>query len=399
MGKLFLLLALLLLLSLACGGTTSVWQPASRTVPQFEVGSAPKLFLWDRVSLHTVNVHDLASEEVTKETMQTASDLATVVSEEYQVIGFYVMQRQGPYFINQGGHTSPNGLWLAYEEISHFSLRRTDGAGMLTLSRAGSWFSPVWSPDSQWLAYADFQGVWAVDMRELSPRPLLNRAAAQPLAWSADNQQLLLRDGNALVILDIAAQTERTVDGVDAAAIHGQPAWSPDGQTIYAAYGENGRSEYNVPLTQLLEIPLARLVAISTTGGRNAMRDLLPAAKDQGIIRFILSPDGQAIVADHVFCSKRASGLIPLLSTWGCDQSLLAVETAGGAYVTIQKSPERVMAWERPWPPVNLADLPLPPEPIPAPPEAAYTPKPWPTVAPASNFRGDTTPRVTPTSE
>lgn len=297
MTKFLLLILFFALLTLACGRSAAspLAPPAS---PQF-TPHTPDLLLWGNPR-DSLTVYNLVAGSDRRETRTWQQETAVTTSEPYYVVGDALIQQTGTQYTNLGGNVSPNGLWVADAGTGYLNLRRADDVGLLRLAQGGGPFDPVWSPDGRWLAYADATALWGVDTTQLATQQLLPRPNLRPLAWSADSGRLLLREGQTLVILDVAAGTERPLSGLDAAQVHGQPAWSPDGQTIYAAYGVNERTDYNVPTTDVHRVPLHRLVTIATDGRRNPLRDLLPTGKDRGITRFLLSPDGQSIAADYI---------------------------------------------------------------------------------------------------
>ncbi|MFO7537049.1 MAG: hypothetical protein R6X32_03200, partial [Chloroflexota bacterium] len=384
MAKLCLPLLLFALLALACGRssgnvTTGEWQPASSTTPRFEA-TLPRLLIQRLDSrpyppAETLDTLDLIAKTTETEQVSGAGNLAALLAAEYRLVGNVLLDQENRIYRILGGRVAPNGLWTAQEQDNGLVLRRVDDAGMLTLSASGR--APVWSADSQWLAYQDDTGLWLVDLADLSRRPLAV-SSLEPLAWSPDGRYLLLRNNKNLIVMDVAGRQQRTLNNVDAGQIHGQPFWSTDGQEIYARYGENGRNTSDVPL--------ARLVAIKTDGSRNPIRDLLPVSRNRGVTGTIsLSPDGQALLVYHIHqCGYRSQAMFPWPARY-CDGAHLLVESASGHYETVvlpSAIQSDAIGWERPWPPVNLADLPLPPEPLPTPPEAAYTSQPWPTIAP-----------------
>ena len=154
------------------------------------------------------------------------------------------------------------------------------------------------------------------------------------------------------IILDISTMDQQILRGVEASKIHGQPVWSADGQTIYARYGNNGKTDAFPAAVQ------ARLVAIDTGGGRFILRDLLPNVRNQGITTFLPSPDRTVILVRHHVCRNEFGGLIPFIPTRVCDNSHLLVESATGNYQTLPILPSNsVLAWEQPFPATELADL------------------------------------------
>lgn len=376
-------------LGLACGssGGSGAWQPASHTAPGFDLAAQPALFIRVLDNWQPLIMVDLATSTETRLPRELVYDPTLLLANEYQVVGNTLTNVQGQLLAADDALRSPNGLWLAEQRQGSLLLRRADHAGMLTLSTHGGPFFPTWSPDGQWLAYGDSQGVWLVSLADLTVRPLTpNRY--HPLAWSQDNRQLLLRYEDKLIIFNLETQAERVIAGVDGGQLLGMPVWSPDGRVIYTRYGNQGQLTIQAAANQPDEV-MARLIAIQTDGSRNPLRYLLPGSQDQGIAAFLLSPDGTIIVARHFICGLRPSGLIPFIRTRQCTGSLIAVEASTGHYVTLPLSYlSGEMAWARPQPAANLAALPIPPEavtfatPPPATPPATIPPPSAPTSTP-----------------
>ena len=367
---LFLFFIVLGLLSVACGGAAT-FPSESSTAPEF-TADTPDLLLWG-IPRENLSRYDLTANGTRHdETKAWQGDVTQTTSEPYYVVDNTLIQQTGSYYSDFfSGQLSPNGQWVADAGIDYLHLRRTDEAGLLRLAENGGPFHPVWSPDGRWLAYVDADGLWAVDTAQLASQQLLARPSLQPLAWSADNGQLLFSEDKSAIILDVDAQTERSLQNVDASQIRGQPAWSPDGQTIYATYEINERSDFGISTVEIHQVALSRLVTIATDGRRNPIEDLLPTGKDRGAVHFALSPDGQSLAVDFIACHRAQSNLIPILRTRQCKNSLLVVQTDNGAYMTLRESTVRLsltFAWARPWSMIDFATLPQPPETIPRPP-------------------------------
>lgn len=374
MFRLLSLLLLLTLLTVACSRNPA-WPPASAGAPQLG-GALPKFLIQQEVpgawppSNELVTLDPQTGEAIIQ-SVSGAPDLAALLSAEYRVVEDTLVGEQGEFYVVPGNHVAPNGLWAVWEREDSLSLRRVDDAGMLTLSNNGRSFHPIWSPDSQWLAYQDNDGLWALAIPTLAIQSL-SSTSLEPLAWLDNNSQLLLREGQTVSVLDLATQNLRPLPGVDGNQIHGRPAGSPDDKLVYARYGENGRLDLNTAGSQPDDI-LARLVAIHTDGRQEPIQALLPEGQDQGISQFYLSPEGSAIMARHFHCASQPSGLIPLLRTRQCTGRLLVVEPDTGNYTTLTEGDYTgIMAWGQGWPAVTLSELPMPPEPVVAPPAAPH---------------------------
>ncbi|MEM7331852.1 MAG: hypothetical protein AAF490_07160 [Chloroflexota bacterium] len=345
---LFIVLLLLILLAAACRGRSAGWQPASTTPPQFE--EQPHLLLQANRDNGRFSRLTFGENELNEFPLERAPSLGPLLSTDYQVLDDIIIGQEGRYIDLPNGISSPNGLWLTGADAEGLHLFRIDGGRML-LSENGRF--PVWSFDSKWLAFADDDGLWAVEIDTLTSQQLSN-STAEPLAWSDNNQQLLLRDAETALIFDIDTKSEQILRGVNAAQIHDLPVWSADGNTIYARYGNNGNTDAVPKKIQ------GRLVAIDVSNGRSSLRDLLPNVRNQGITTFLPSPDRTVLLVRHHVCRNEFGGLFPFIPTRKCDDSHLLVEAATGHYQTLPTLPPNiVLTWERPFPAVTLADLPV----------------------------------------
>ena len=346
---LFILLILLILLAVACRGRGANWQASSPSPPEFE--PQPNLLLRSNSEPNQITVLSISDESMAERPLTQAPDLAPLLAQEYRVFDNNLIDPEGRFVELPDGVASPNGLWVTSVDDEGLKLFRVDGGGML-LARNGRF--PVWSHDSQWLAYEDREGVWTVDISTLTVQQL-SSTVAEPLAWSEDNQQLLLRQEASAIILNIASKEERTLSGVDASQIHDLPVWSGDGSRIYARYGNNGNTDAVPKKIQ------TRLVTIDISNGRSALRDLLPNVRNQGITTFLPSPDRSLILVRHHVCRNEFGGLFPIIPTRTCDNSHLLVDGATGNYQTLNALLSEIrIGWERPFPPVTLANLPSP---------------------------------------
>lgn len=353
----------LVILTIACGfGGAAEWQDTSKippatdaNLPDFLIhrqkgGSWPPEY--ELISLDMKSGAQ-SSQPLFRETYEPA-----VFSETYRVLGNMIVTESGSFYEITEGVTSPNGVWQVLTENEALKLKRVDKPGRLDLSTKGNMpHSPVWSADGEWLAFRDDDGLWIVPMRDLN-KLKLDASPLEPLSWSADNRQLLLRDGATVVILNLETQARQNLSNVDGEQIHGQPVWAPDGRTIYTLYGSNGEMDISTAHYQPVKT-LAGLAAISTEG---RVRYLLPNGRGQGVTVFFPSPDGSALAARHIRCANKQSGLFPFMSTYQCEGSLVVVETATGNYATPARGYllEPALGWNQPRDAVNLGNFPTP---------------------------------------
>jgi tricorn protease len=95
---------------------------------------------------------------------------------------------------------SPDGIWVAYVTDrtgeAQIALRHTDGTGeeqVLTDRQRGHLYGPVWSPDSEKLAFSDSDHtVWIVTIKDRKVMQVDHdpRAEIRQMAWSPDAQWL-----------------------------------------------------------------------------------------------------------------------------------------------------------------------------------------------------------------
>ncbi len=344
-----LLLVIIILLAVACRGRTPVWQETSSTPPNFE--EQPQLLLLSKSDSSQFSLFNINNNEMSDRQLDRSPSLAPLIASDYQVIDSILVGEDGRYFDLPNGEASPNGLWITSIDNAGLSLFRVDGSRML-LSENGRF--PIWSNDGQWLAYADNEGLWAIKLSNLMTTQL-STSSSEPLAWSEDNQQLLLRREESAIIFDIVTKEERTLRGIDATQFQAQPVWNEDGSTIYASYGNNGNTDSVPKKIQ------ARLIAIDISNERATVRNLLPNVRNQGITTFLPSPDKKIIFVRFHVCRNEFGGLFPFIPTRQCDNSHLLVEGATGDYTTLPTLPtETTFAWERPFSAVTLAALPQP---------------------------------------
>jgi dipeptidyl aminopeptidase/acylaminoacyl peptidase len=130
---------------------------------------------------------------------------------------------------------SPDGSRLAYVSNDQIALVNGDGTGQ-TVLRAGA-RSPSWSPDGQWLAFAQRtagdSGIYVIRADGTGARLLVDHGSAP--AWSPAVATIAYRTACGIKLV--------TPDGVDVTpgilrcgiGLSGNPVWSPDGRKIAVA--------------------------------------------------------------------------------------------------------------------------------------------------------------------
>jgi TolB protein len=178
--------------------------------------------------------------------------------------------------------------------------------------------SPAWSADGEWLAYVSFenhassvfvQRIRTGERRQVSARVGHNGAPA----FSPDGKQLALALGGSrgnleIYVLDLA--TQNLVRITDDPAMDTEPAWSPDGQTIYFNSDRGGAPQ---------------IYAVAPRAGASARRvsfDTPYAARPR------VSPDGKLLAlmiqegnSSRVAVIDLASGQLTPLSRGPLDES------------------------------------------------------------------------------
>jgi hypothetical protein len=164
-------------------------------------------------------------------------------------------------FLESAGTWSPDGTQFAYvvfaggdNEIAVLDVERRDLVRRLTVEGIGAIKDPAWSPDGTQIAFSGVKGgitdLYTVDVggeTDGTVRQLTNdRFADLQPAWSPDGTQIafvtdrgpgtdfvrLTFDEMGLALYDVATDEITTLD-VFAGDKHINPAWSPDGASLY----------------------------------------------------------------------------------------------------------------------------------------------------------------------
>jgi Tol biopolymer transport system component len=134
---------------------------------------------------------------------------------------------------------SPDGQWIAYDDLDHIYLVRGDGSDRRVVPTRKFAEGAVFSPDGRALAYFSSLeeersgGAFLVDLVRGTNRQL---AAGAPAAWSRDGRTLLALSAGGVVVINSATGEEvaRLPDFGGAwpgTGVH-CPAFSPDGSEV-----------------------------------------------------------------------------------------------------------------------------------------------------------------------
>ena len=161
-------------------------------------------------------------------------------------------------FIESAGTWSPDGRQFAYvvfaggdNEIALLDVGRRDVVRRLAVEGIGAIKDPAWSPDGSRIAFAGVKGgitdLYAVELATGEVTQLTNdRFADLQPAWSPDGSRIAFATDRGsgtdfvrltfspmqLALYDLEAGTVEPLD-VFADAKHINPAWAPDGESLY----------------------------------------------------------------------------------------------------------------------------------------------------------------------
>ena len=146
---------------------------------------------------------------------------------------------------------SPDGDLITFLEFSQMQLMKSDNNKDITpLSGTGQYTNPVWSPDSQKIAYVYAaryltSDIWVKSpLEDIAPtRITSNKANDSSPSWSPDGKMIAFqsyRTGNWDIWLTKPDGSDAAVQFTTHAADDKEPVWSPDGTQIVFLSNRNG---------------------------------------------------------------------------------------------------------------------------------------------------------------
>ena len=201
-------------------------------------------------------------------------------------------------FIESAGTWSPDGSQFAFvvfaegnNEIALVDVARRDVVRRLAVEGIGAIKDPSWSPDGSTIAFAGVRGgltdLYTVDLASGAVRQLTNdRYADLQPAWSPDGTRIAFATDRGastdfvrltfspmqLALYDVASGEIETLD-VFGDVKHINPAWSPDGQSVYFLSDRAGFNDvyrYNLAEGQAYQVT-------NLATGVSGISDLSPA--------------------------------------------------------------------------------------------------------------------------
>ena len=201
-------------------------------------------------------------------------------------------------FIESAGAWSPDGERFAYvvfaggdNEIAILDVNRRDVIRRITVEGIGAIKDPSWSPDGSRVVFAGVKGgitdLYTVDLATSDVRQLTNdRFADLQPAWSPDGTQIAFATDRGpqtdfvrltfspmqLALYDVATGEITTLDLFDDVK-HINPAWSPDGTSLYFLSDRAGFNDvyrYEVATGELFQVT-------NLATGVSGISDLSPA--------------------------------------------------------------------------------------------------------------------------
>ena len=142
---------------------------------------------------------------------------------------------------------SPNGKWIAFvsNRAGGRDIHRMDanGKNVKQLTSKGDYNGPVWSPDSQLIAFTSKPSLFLMDAEGRNLRELTARVSFSGCTWSPDGKQLAFisnadDEGLEVFSIDINGKNLRQLTQLDPLVLIWYPVWSPSGEWIAYIVGQ-----------------------------------------------------------------------------------------------------------------------------------------------------------------
>jgi dipeptidyl aminopeptidase/acylaminoacyl peptidase len=134
---------------------------------------------------------------------------------------------------------SPDRQWMVYADYPRHLLWRSrlDGSERVPLTDIPAW-TPVWSPDSKWVAFCNFKAIYRVSIDGGIPEQLTSKGELEITpTWSPDGKSIDFSDFPApghftgIKVVDLASKKVSVWPGTPGIYV---PSWSPDGKYLVA---------------------------------------------------------------------------------------------------------------------------------------------------------------------
>lgn len=355
---------LCLLLQIACASSV----PPTRTpessvdVPPPNENSSQTTELHDATMillrehpLSAIEMVDIAHGERQLWPLTQTGDVRALLANPHLHFAGWLIDQDLRYYQLPAAVISPDGRWLI-DEAEGLWLRQVDGGGERLLAETGN--TPLWSPDSQFVAFRDGSGIRVANIHDERITPLNSTPDDIPLVWSPDSLSLLIQRDERLSIQALDGGQEQPLP-LFANQLHGAPVWSRDGQTLFARYG----SHQSMQIAGTQRVPTS-LIAYDLAN--DSQRTIIAGRNGEGVLDFAISPDEASVAVWFATCRLTISQLVPI-PVRSCTHELRVVLLDGSAEraLTLATDTAQFTAPQIGWldwqPPIELAfDSPLP---------------------------------------